>query len=137
MAVAIAAFFVLLTGYPSWHGGWALGGRYLLPAAFFGAVVLARGLESPLSRGLFAAAAVFSAANALILTASWPHFWPELPWPAATGSLWFLARGWVAPTLLARLGWVSLLFPAADSLRSSATNSGRELAGRSLSSSRI
>jgi len=112
MTAATAGFFILLTGYPNWHGGWALGDRYLLPVVFFAAVGVARGLSSPFSRGLFAAAASFSVANTFLLTASWPHFWPELPWPAATGSLWFLLRGWTAPNLLSRLGWLSLV-PAA------------------------
>jgi len=112
MIAGAAAFFVLLTGYPNWHGGWALGDRYLLPVLFFAAFAVARALASPLSRGLFAAAAAFSVANTFLLTASWPHFWPELPWPAATGSFWFLQHGWIAPNLLSRLGWVSLA-PAA------------------------
>jgi len=108
-----AGFFVLLTGYPNWHGGWALGSRYLLPVTFFAASGVSRGLASSPSRGLFAVAAAFSAANTFLLTASWPHFWPDLWWPAANGSLWFLRRGWVAPNLLSALGPLSLLPPAA------------------------
>src|SRR6266542_4299957 len=65
-----AAFFILLTGYPNWHGGWALGDRYLLPVVFFGAFTVARGLTSPFSRGLFAVAVTFSVANTFLLTAS-------------------------------------------------------------------
>ena len=38
------------------------------------------------------------------LTLSWPHFPPDFTWPAATGSRWFLARGWVAPNLGSLLG---------------------------------
>ena len=112
MIAATAGFFILLTGYPNWHGGWSLGDRYLLPVAFFAAFAVARGLTSPVSRGLFAIAAAFSVANTFLLTASWPHFWPELTWPAGTASLWFLERGWTAPNLLSWLGWISLV-PAA------------------------
>ncbi len=120
MMAAVAGFFILLTGYPNWHGGWALGDRYLLPVVFFGAFGVARGLTSPFSRGLFAVAVTFSVANTFLLTASWPHFWPELPWPAGTGSLWFLERRWIAPNLLSRLGWVSLLPAAAVSFAAGA-----------------
>jgi hypothetical protein len=109
---AVAGLFLVLTGYPNWHGGWALGDRYLLPAAFFAGLAAARGLASPVSRGLFAAAAVFSAVNHFLLTASWPYFSLDLPWPVATGSLWFLSRGWIAPNLLSSAGWISLLVPA-------------------------
>jgi hypothetical protein len=98
------SFFLLLSGYPNWHGGWALGNRYLLPALFFLALPAARGLFSPLSRGLFMAALVASVGAHLLLTSAWPHFPLELAWPAVTGSLWFLSRGWVAPNLLSALG---------------------------------
>jgi hypothetical protein len=108
----VAGFFLLLTGYPNWHGGWALGDRYLIPVAFFAGLAVARGLESSLSRGLFAAAVVFSVASEFLMTASWPHFWIDLPWPAANGSLWFLRRRWIAPNLFSGLGPVSIL-PAA------------------------
>ena len=109
---SVVGFFVILTGYPSWHGGWALGDRYLIPVAFFAGLALPRGLGSPLSRGLFALAVLFSVANGFVLAASWPYFW-DLPWPAANGSLWFLTRGWVAPNLLSGIGLWSLLPPAA------------------------
>ena len=95
-----AAFFLLMCGYPNWHGGWSLGSRYLVPSFFFLAMAAARALESPLSRRLFAAAAVFSVANFCVLALTWPHFPTNVPWPAGTGSAWFLARGWVAPSLL-------------------------------------
>ena len=113
---AVAVLFVSLCGYPNWHGGWSLGSRYLLPGVFFAALPIAWALETPLSRGLFLAAAVFSVAGHALLTASWVHFPLEIPWPAATGSAWFLARGWVAPNLGTLLGAgpaLSLLVPAA------------------------
>ena len=81
--------------------------RQPVPAAracFFAALPIAWALETPLSRGLFLAAAVFSVAGHALLTASFVHFPLEMPWPAATGSLWFLARGWVAPNLGTLLG---------------------------------
>jgi hypothetical protein len=104
VAGAVAALFVSLCGYPNWHGGWSLGSRYLLPGILFAALPIARALDGPLSRGLFVAAAVFSVASHFLLTAAWPHFPLEMPWPAATGSWWFLARGWVAPNLLTLAG---------------------------------
>jgi hypothetical protein len=110
---AVAGLFLVLTGYPNWHGGWALGDRYLLPAVFFAGLAAVRALASPGSRGLFAVAAIFSAVNHFFLAASWPYFSLDLPWPVATGSLWFLSRGWIAPNLLSKSGWISLLVPAA------------------------
>lgn len=101
-AVALSAAlvsFVLMTGYANWHGGWALGSRYLLPLLFFVAAALPFALETPLSRGLFAAAAVFSAAAHLLATASWPHFPLDFGFPPVHASAWFLAHGWVAPNL--------------------------------------
>ena len=112
-AVALAATivsFVLLTGYANWHGGWALGSRYLLPLLFFVAAALPFALETPLSRGLFAAAAVFSAAAHVLATASWPHFPLDFGFPPVNASAWFLAHGWVASNLGIEAG----LSPAAS-----------------------
>ncbi len=97
-----ALYFVAMTGYPNWHGGWTLGSRYLLPVLFFPAAAIGFALKTPLSRGLFAAAVVFSVAAHFLLTASFPYFPDDVSWPAATGSLWFLERGWIAPNLLDR-----------------------------------
>jgi hypothetical protein len=110
---SMAAFFVVMTGYANWHGGWSLGSRYLLPALFFAGLALPRTLEAPLSRGLFLAAAVYSAGVHFLLTATWPHFPLDLTWPVGNGAAWFLSRGWVAPNLLSRFGVASLLPPAA------------------------
>lgn len=133
---AVALFFVLLTGYPNWHGGWSLGNRYLLPVLFFAALPLAHALATPLARGLFAVMAVFSAANHFLIAAAWPHFPADLPWPPSNGSLWFLLRGWFAPNLLSALGLVSLLPPAlivamvfALALRAARPLSGSAVAG--------
>ena len=111
----VAVFFVILTGYPNWHGGWSLGSRYLLPAVFFAALPIARALESPLSRGLFLAAAAFSVAAHFLLTATWVHLPLDLAWPAATSAPWFLARGWIAQNLAVLFGAsgaVTLVLPA-------------------------
>ena len=108
---ATAVLFVLMCGYPNWHGGWSLGNRYLVPVLFFPALAIPHALETPRSRGFFGAAVVLSAATHLLLTASWPYFPDNVPWPAATGSGWFLARGWTAPSLLDALpggGWAAL-----------------------------
>jgi hypothetical protein len=100
---ATASFLVLMSGYPNWHGGWSLGSRYLVPALFPLVLAAAHALETPLSRGLFAAATVFSVGNHSVLTLTWPHFPVNVPWPAGTASLWFLERGWVAPSLLPQM----------------------------------
>ncbi len=92
-------YFVLMTGYPNWHGGWSLSSRYLLPILFFPVVAAARALATALARGLFAASLVFSVAGQFLLGASFPHFPENVPWPVATGSAWFLARGWTAPAI--------------------------------------
>jgi hypothetical protein len=108
--------FVLLTGYPNWHGGWALGSRYLLPLLFLPAAAIPWALGSPLSRGLFLTASVFSATTHVLETSSWPHFPVDVSWPLATGSTWFLERGWVAPNLGTAAGLgatASLLLPVA------------------------
>lgn len=112
-AVALAATlvsFLLLTGYANWHGGWALGSRYLLPLLFFVAAALPFALESSLSRGLFSAAAVFSAGVHVLATLSWPHFPLDFGFPPVNASSWFLARGWVAPNV----GMEAGLSPAAS-----------------------
>jgi hypothetical protein len=113
---ATGVFFLLLTGAPYWEGGWCLGSRYLLPALFFAALPIRYALGSPLSRGLFAAAVVFSVANHFLLTSSFPYFPPSVSWPAANGSWFFLSHGWVAPSLASMAGagaLASLLLPAA------------------------
>ncbi len=100
-----------MCGYPNWHGGWSLGDRYLVPVLFFPALAIPYALVSPRSRGLFGAAVVLSVATHLLLTASWPYVPANAPWPAATASRWFLARGWTAPSLLDPIpggGWAAL-----------------------------
>lgn len=101
--VATLLTFLLLTGYPNWHGGWALGSRYLLPLLFLPAAALPFALATPLSRGLFAAAGAFAAGVHLLTTFSWPNFPLDMTFPPASGSAWFLARGWVSPNLGAGL----------------------------------
>lgn len=107
---------VVMSGYPNWHGGWALGSRYLIPAVFLAAMPVAYALGSALSRGLFLAAATYSVASHLVMTSSCVYFPKDLPWPVATGSLWLLRHGWFADNLglAAGLpGWISILLPAA------------------------
>src|SRR5262249_13510420 len=78
---------------------WSLGSRYLLPVLFFAAFPIARALDSPLSRGLFLAAVVYAAGTHLLLTSTFAHFPDFVPVSAATGSWWFLAHGWIAPSV--------------------------------------
>lgn len=108
---ATLATYLLLSGYPNWHGGWAIGCRYLLPLLFLPAAALPFALVTPLSRGLFAVAAVFSAGIHIVETLSWPFFPVDFRFPATSASAWFLERGWVAPNL----GAIAAL-PAAVSL---------------------
>jgi hypothetical protein len=113
---AAVGTFVLLSAYPNWHGGWALGSRYLLPLLLLTALALPWALATPLSRGLFLAATVFSAATHVLVTSSFPHFPVDVHWLPATASAWFLERGWVAPNLGTLLGAgaaISLVLPAA------------------------
>lgn len=112
-AGGVLLFLLFLSGYPNWEGGWCLGSRYLMPVLFLAASAVPRALTGALSRALFVATAVFAVAHHLLLTASFPYFPPTLPWPAATGSAWFLARGLAAPNLgmLAGLDARSSLLP--------------------------
>ena len=71
LAAAVVSF-LLLTGYPNWHGGWSLGSRYLLPLVFLVAAALPFALGSALSRGLFAAAVAFAAGWHALAALSWP-----------------------------------------------------------------
>src|SRR5262249_28855479 len=87
---------LFLSAYPNWHGGWSLGSRYLVPLVLLAALPVGRALETGLSRGAFLAAAAFSVVQLAILTLTWPSFPIDVPWPVATGSRWFLERGWVA-----------------------------------------
>jgi hypothetical protein len=122
---ATVLYFVLMTGYPNWHGGWSLGSRYLLPVLFFPAMAIGYALPTPLARGLFAAAVVFSVTGHFLLTASWPYFPDDLPWPVASGSLWFLVRGWVAPSVFG-----SSAAPSGSRSRSPFAPRSRSLRGR-------
>jgi len=111
-AAAAALLFLLLTAYPNWHGGWGLGNRYLLAALFLAALALPHALAGPLSRGLFAIAAIFSAGLHGVMAATWPHVPADLTWPPSNGALWFLSRGWLAPSLFAGFGSIALLLAA-------------------------
>jgi hypothetical protein len=94
---ATVVFFVAMTAYPNWHGGWSLGNRYLVPLIFPAGLALGHALASPVSRWGFAAATVFACAVHLLLASAWVHFPADMPWPVATGALWFVAHGWAAP----------------------------------------
>ena len=101
---ASAIAFLLLTAYPNWHAGWSFGSRYLLPLLFLTAASLPFALGSSLSRGFFAATVVFSAGAHVLATLSWPNFPLDFPFPPATASAWFLARGWAAPNVGSAVG---------------------------------
>jgi hypothetical protein len=84
--------FLVMTGYPNWHGGWSLGSWYSPSARLPDRGGAAFALGSSLS-GAFAAAA---GRLPRFATLSWPNFL-DLSFPPVNGSAWFLARGWVAP----------------------------------------
>ena len=116
VVAAVAALFVPVAGYAHWEGGFSLGVRYLVPALLFAALPLQHALASAWSRGLFLAAAVFSAANHFLIASGYPHVPSTIPWPAANLAAWMIVRGWAAPNLGIVLGLapaVSLLAPLA------------------------
>lgn len=108
-AVSLAAatlYFAVMCGYENWHGGWALGSRYLLPVVLLAGWPLA-GVGNPdaggaarLARLVFAAGASFSAAYFLFAGST---FW-AVPHVPASGirfySAFWISRGWMVPTLL-------------------------------------
>jgi hypothetical protein len=102
---ATLIFFVAMTAYPNWHGGWSMGNRYLLALLFPVGFALPYALRSPLSRWGFAAAATFAAATHAVLSAAWPHFPAEVHWPLKNGALWFLTRGWAATGIFGDSAW--------------------------------
>jgi hypothetical protein len=109
-------FFFILSGYGFWHAGSSLGNRYLLPLLFFAGMALPPALQSARSRGLFVVAACFSVLSHFLAGLSWPHFPAQVAWPIATASAWFLAHGWIAPSLASAIHApvaVELLVPVA------------------------
>ena len=103
---AAAVFFAVMTGYENWHGGWALGSRYLVPVLLLAFWPLAglpesgRGESPGVGAWLAGAAAVYSALFFLVSTAT---FW-FLPHEPDAGirfySAFWISRGWFAPSLL-------------------------------------
>jgi hypothetical protein len=86
--------------------------RYLLPGLFFAAMAIPRALETPLSRGLFLAAAAYSIALHTFASLSYAHFPNAIGWPVAAVSAWLLAQGAVASNLGLSVGlspWLSVL----------------------------
>ena len=102
---SVVVFFVAMTAYPNWHGGWSLGNRYLLPILFPAGLALGHALDSPSSRWGFAAAAVFSVATHEMLSAAWVHYPADFPWQTRNGALWFLTHGWGAPGIFGDGSW--------------------------------
>ncbi len=100
-AAATAGFFVVMCGYPNWHGAWSLGNRYLLPVVLLAAIPMPRALDRPSSRFLFCAAAAFAAATHLVLTSTFPYFPLGVGWSPLTAAVWLIQHGDVAPALVA------------------------------------
>jgi hypothetical protein len=107
-----AATFLLwlsIAAYPNWEGGWSLGMRYLVPIIFLAALPIPWALQTALSRGLFLATVVFSAALHILASSSYPHFPSSIAWPVANVSAFLVAKGAVAPNLGLRAGLPPLL----------------------------
>ncbi len=98
---AAGLLFLVMCAYENWHGGWALGARYLLPAALLVSWPLARLSErtSPLRRLLFSGAVVFSAIL-FLFSGSTFWFYPAAPVNAPRFfTAYWLAQSWLVPTL--------------------------------------
>ena len=97
---SVALLFAAMCCYENWHGGWALGSRYLVPVLFFALWPLGfAARESKAARILFAGAAVYSGIFFLWSTST---FWlyPADPLNAPRFfTAWYLSRGWFVPTL--------------------------------------
>ncbi len=99
---AVALTFVAMCGYENWHGGWALGSRYLVPVLLLAAWPLAGVGEADggaPAKLFFAVAAAYAAAYFFLSGSTFwclPHV-PALGVRFYTG--YWLSRGWAAPTL--------------------------------------
>jgi hypothetical protein len=99
---AVALYFVVMCGYENWHGGWALGSRYLVPVILLAAWPLSGlggrpGLTA--SKWVFAVLACYSAAYFFFSGSTcWalPH---EPPLGVRFYSGYWMSKGWFAPTL--------------------------------------
>ena len=98
--LATIFFFLIMCGYPNWHGAWSLGDRYLVPVLFFPALAIPRALGRPAARFLFAVAAIFSIGMHFVVTASFPYFPLGVGWSPVVASAWLVGRGYAAPALL-------------------------------------
>jgi hypothetical protein len=110
-AAALAVFFLAMCGYENWHGGWALGSRYLVPVVLLAAWPLAE-IRGAGSRWYLAIAAS-AAASYFLLSGSTFWFLPREPANTIRFySGFWLSRGWITPNL-AGSAWVSLAVPVA------------------------
>ncbi|MGH9443634.1 MAG: hypothetical protein ACRD16_15325 [Thermoanaerobaculia bacterium] len=102
---ASALYFVVMTGYENWHGGWALGSRYLVPMILL--MVWPLAALGPTRRngapgaGLWLAG-IAAAYSAAFFFFSGSTFW-FLPSEPEAGirfySAFWLSRGWITPSL--------------------------------------
>jgi hypothetical protein len=131
VAGSLLYLFASISAYPHWEGGWSLGARYLLPALFLCAAALPWALDGSATRSVFAAAAVFSAANFFLIAGTYPHTPDAMPWPAATLAGWLVVRGASAPNAGTALGIPAALslVPPALALAAAGLSALRVLAG--------
>jgi hypothetical protein len=105
LALTLAPLALLLTyaGYPNWHGGWTVGGRYLVAVMPFLVAPLLAGAEAGRSsKQFFAIEPALAGASilAVVLTSLVFPFVPNaFHWPWASFALPILMRGFVAPNL--------------------------------------
>ena len=97
---ATLGFFLLMCGYPNWHGAWSLGNRYLIPVLFLSALAIPRALVRPFSRLLFCAAAVFAVSAHLVLASSFPYFPLGVGWSPLTAAVWLIEHRYAAPAVV-------------------------------------
>ena len=112
-AAGLILFFLAMCGYENWHGGWALGSRYLVPSLLLAAWPLASATGRDGSAGtrwLFTIAAGY-AASYFFLSGATFWFLPREPGNTLRFySGYWLSRGWTTPTL-AGSGWIAVVLP--------------------------
>jgi hypothetical protein len=90
------AIFLVYAGYPNWHGGWAVGPRYIVSALPFLVFPLA---FAPV-RAWAAVLAGWSALAVALTTLTFPFVPLDFPLPWGSLALPLLRHGLVAPNLL-------------------------------------
>jgi hypothetical protein len=123
-----AALLLTYAGYPNWHGGWTVGGRYLVAALpFLVAPLLATPQRSPRRPLAMEPALAGASILAVVLTSLVFPFVPNaFRWPWASFALPILMDGRIAPNLLHLVSRpLALVVPFALCLAASMIGIGR------------